>query len=141
MEAYLDFLLDNPFLSTLLVITIILIFVVELRRFNQGFKEISPQEAVYIINNEDAFLLDVREDTELQQGIIPNSKHVAASIFNKRFSELNISKDLPVITYCKTGARAPSVCNFLKKRDFQNVYNIKGGISAWVEDSLPISKI
>ena len=33
--------------------------------------------------------------------------------------------------YCKSGKRSAKVCEYLNNNKFSNIYNLKGGISAW----------
>ena len=74
MDVYLNFISNNPILFLLFFIILGFIIFNEFKSFTQKFKNISPQDAVFLINK-DAFILDVRESSELSQGIIKNSKH------------------------------------------------------------------
>ncbi|CAN5582157.1 hypothetical protein BH11BAC2_BH11BAC2_23750 [soil metagenome] len=50
----------------------------------------------------------------------------------------NISKTIPVIIHCRSGARSAAAINELEKRfGFENLYNLKGGILAWVKEIDP----
>ena len=71
MEDYLNFISNNPVLFILFFVILFFILYNEYKTLTQKFKNISPQEAVYLINK-DAFILDVRETTELSQGSIKN---------------------------------------------------------------------
>ncbi|MAW34818.1 MAG: hypothetical protein CMQ81_01835 [Gammaproteobacteria bacterium] len=75
MDVYLNFISNNPILFLLFFIILGFIIFNEFKSFTQKFKNISPQDAVFLINK-DAFILDVRESSELSQGIIKNSKHI-----------------------------------------------------------------
>ena len=76
MEAYSDFVSNNPVLFILFFVILVFIIFNEYKTLTQKFKEISPQDAVFLINN-DAFILDIRESTELNQGVIKNSEHIS----------------------------------------------------------------
>ena len=88
MDRYTEFIVNNPILFLMLAIIIGLIIWTELRRFTRGFKEISPIEAVQLVNHENALMLDIREDAELNQGKIAGSKHIPLSILKQRLKEL-----------------------------------------------------
>ena len=75
MDVYLNFISNNPILFLLFFTILGFIIFNEFKSFTQKFKNISPQDAVFLINK-DAFILDVRESSELSQGIIKNSKHI-----------------------------------------------------------------
>ncbi len=59
---------------------------------------------------------------------------------DKRLGELDKFKDKPVIVVCQSGNRSSSTCNALTKRGFEKVYNLSGGISAWEQAGLPVTK-
>jgi rhodanese-related sulfurtransferase len=43
-----------------------------------------------------------------------------------------LSKDIPVIIHCRSGARSAAVVNALEQQyGFTNLYNLKGGITAY----------
>jgi hypothetical protein len=60
MEAYSNFVSNNPVLFILFFVILLFIIFNEYKTLTQKFKEISPQDAVFLINN-DAFILDIRE--------------------------------------------------------------------------------
>ena len=139
MDVYLNFISNNPILFLLFFIILGFIIFHEFKSFTQKFKDISPQDAVFLINK-DAFILDVRESSELSQGIIKNSKHINFSSVKTSLDSIKKYKNKPIIVYCKSGARSTSISNILTKNDFDEVYSLKGGFDAWISDNLPISK-
>ena len=62
MDAYYNFILNNPVLFILFFVILSFIIFNEYKTITQKFKDITPQDAVFLINN-DAFILDVREST------------------------------------------------------------------------------
>ena len=139
MDVYLNFISNNPILFLLFFIILGFIIFHEFKSFTQKFKNISPQDAVFLINK-DAFILDVRESSELSQGIIKNSKHINFSSVKTSLDSIKKYNNKPTIVYCKSGARSASISNILTKNDFEEVYSLKGGFDAWISDNLPISK-
>lgn len=135
-----SFIADNFILFAALGVIIALILRFEIKRATRGFKDVSPSEAVQLINKDDAVLLDVRESNELAQGSIRNAKHLALSVLKQRVDELKSYADKPVITYCKAGNRSSEACAILKKHNFTNVMSLKGGIEAWKVANLPVVK-
>ena len=139
MDVYLNFISNNPILFLLFFVILGFIIFHEFKSFTQKFKNISPQDAVFLINK-DAFILDVRESSELSQGIIKNSKHINFSSVKTSLDSIKKYKNKPTIVYCKSGARSAPISNILTKNDFEEVYSLKGGFDAWISDNLPISK-
>ncbi len=140
MERYIEFVTNHPMLMLGLVAILGMILWTELRRFTRGYREISPMEAVQLINHEDALVLDVREDAELAQGRIRGAKHIPMSVLGKRVEELKAYRERPVITYCRSGARSGQASALLKKHQFQKVFNLAGGLLAWENANLPKSR-
>lgn len=105
-----------------------------------GIDSLTPALATLKINREDAILLDVRESGEWTAGHIPNARHITLSQLEKRLSEIEKYKTRPIIIYCASGNRSSSACNTLKKAGFEQVFNLAGGIAAWGDANLPVTK-
>ena len=90
--------------------------------------------------NDDALVLDVREDKEWAEGHIPRAKHIPLGKLGERLAELDKFKGKPVLVNCRSGHRSARACGILKKAGFETVYNLEGGIIAWEKSNLPITK-
>ena len=139
MDVYFTFISNNPVLFLLFFVILGFILFNEYKTITQKFKNISPQDAVFLINN-NAFILDVRESSELDQGVIKNSKHINFSSVQTSLDSIKKFSDKPTIVYCKSGTRSAAISNMLSKNSFLEVYSMKGGFEAWVSDNLPIVK-
>ncbi len=140
MQEYIEFASRNILLFVALAAVLVLIIVTELRRATKGYKEVLPAEAVRLINKEDALVLDVREANELGQGTIIDSKHIALSALPDKIASLPKDKDKPILVFCKMGNRSSQACKLLLKNSYTNVFGLKGGLTSWVNDQLPITK-
>lgn len=89
--------------------------------------------------NDDALVLDVREDKEYAAGHIPKAKHIPLGQLGKRLQELDKFKGKPVLVTCRSGHRSARACGMLKKAGFETVYNQAGGIIAWERANLPVT--
>ncbi|HMM47008.1 MAG TPA: rhodanese-like domain-containing protein [Thiobacillaceae bacterium] len=89
--------------------------------------------------NDDALVLDVREDKEYTAGHIPKAKHIPLGELKRRLAELEKFKDKPILVTCRSGSRSAHACRTLKKAGFQTVYNQAGGIIAWERANLPVT--
>jgi len=90
--------------------------------------------------NDDALVLDVREDKEFAAGHIPKAKHIPLGQLSNRIKELEKFKGKPVLVTCRSGQRSARACGMLKKAGFETVYNQAGGIIAWERANLPVAK-
>ncbi|MDO9221913.1 MAG: rhodanese-like domain-containing protein [Thiobacillus sp.] len=90
--------------------------------------------------NDDALVLDVREDKEFAAGHIPKAKHIPLGQLASRLKEIEKFKTKPVLVTCRSGQRSARACGMLKKAGFETVYNQAGGIIAWERANLPTTK-
>lgn len=104
-----------------------------------GIEEADTLKATRLYND-DALVLDVREDKEYASGHIPRAKHIPLGQLAGRIKELDKFKGKPVLVTCRSGQRSARACGMLKKAGFETVYNQAGGIIAWERANLPIVK-
>jgi len=122
------------------VALLIAVFINEFKQAAKNFSSLTPAGAIQLMNNEDAVLLDVREPAETVGGKIAKAIQIPVSSVGQRVGELDKHKDKNIIVYCKTGARAGIACRELDKAGFEKVYSLSGGITAWQEANLPVSR-
>jgi rhodanese-related sulfurtransferase len=103
-------------------------------------RQVSPAEATLLINREDAQVIDVREPGEFSAGHLPAAINIPVGKLGERLSELEKFKSRPVIVCCAAGMRSNQACRELKKNGFESLYNLTGGLDAWVGASYPLSK-
>jgi len=90
--------------------------------------------------NDDALVLDVREDKEYAAGHIPKAKHIPLGQLAGRLQEIEKFKGKPILVTCRSGHRSARACGMLKKAGFETVYNQAGGIHAWERANLPVTQ-
>ena len=105
-----------------------------------GAKEIDAQQAVRLINYENAVVLDVRDDSDYASGHLPDSKHIPQELVKERLGELEKYKKKPVIVIFFSGLRAAQTGVTLHKNGFERVFNLNGGIDGWKRENLPLVK-
>ena len=135
-----EFSTNHPMLAVAFIVLLIAVFFNEFRMASQRFSSLTPAGAIALMNNEDVVLLDVREPAETTIGKITRAIQIPVGSIAKRIGELNKHKDKNFIVYCKSGARAGIACRALNKAGFEKVYSLNGGITAWQDAHLPISR-
>jgi rhodanese-related sulfurtransferase len=88
--------------------------------------------AEQLANDDNAVILDVRTDAEVEERHIPNSKHLDiynAGEFMEGAKQMDPSKNYYV--YCRSGGRSGQACAILNSLGFKNTYNLMGGITEW----------
>jgi rhodanese-related sulfurtransferase len=111
-----------------------------LLRFVSPVREVGTHDATRLMNDENALVLDVREDKELAAGRLPNAVHVPMAQLATRAGELARSAKRPVIVYCDRGLRARGAAGVLGRNGFERVYLLRGGFRAWRDAGLPVQK-
>lgn len=99
-------------------------------------KEISVTELKSKIdNNEDFQLIDVREQYEIDIVTI-NGEHIPMGEIMSNLDK--VAKDKMVIVHCRSGARSAAIVNALEQQTgAENLYNLTGGILAWIDEIDP----
>lgn len=93
---------------------------------------IHPDEAAA---DQDAILLDVRDDTEWRFGHAPTATHMAMREIPARLAELDRSRR--IVCVCRSGNRSAHVTAFLRHHGYDAV-NMTGGMSAWASFGHPL---
>jgi hydroxyacylglutathione hydrolase len=97
-------------------------------------RQVTPLEAGHLAAG--TVVLDVRNDAELGEGMIPGSRH--AMLGELLWTVAVISRDTPVVTVCAGGYRSSLAASLLEKAGFQDVGSLVGGIGAWVQAGMPL---
>jgi adenylyltransferase/sulfurtransferase len=83
------------------------------------------------------FLLDVREPWEWSIGNLEalGARLIPLSDLAHRLQE--VPRDRPVVIYCRSGQRSETAARQLMEAGYPAVYNLRGGVLAWVRDVDP----
>jgi len=99
---------------------------------------------------QNAPIYDVRRPEEWRQtGVIEGSKLLTfvdargsmIADFLPRFTRA-VGKDDPVILICRTGNRTSALARHLvEKMGYTNVFNVRNGITQWIRDERPVTRL
>lgn len=112
----------------------------EILRRVRGVNTLNAAEALRLINDQDAWVVDIRDVGEYKEGHIPQAHHIPFSALRERWGELTKAGAKPIIVYCRNGTTSQSACALLKKNGIANVHSLNGGLPAWQDAHLPISR-
>ena len=104
-----------------------------------GAAALSTADAVRLINQEKAVLIDVREPAEFAAGHAAGARNVPLSTLDSA-KGLPTNKALPLVLVCASGARSSRAVAQLRKAGYGSVHSLAGGTEAWRTASLPIEK-
>ncbi|MFN2308717.1 MAG: rhodanese-like domain-containing protein [Gammaproteobacteria bacterium] len=136
----LEFVANHWILSGAFVTLSALIILNELRQRLYGVTQLGAHDATRLMNTDEAVILDVREDSEYKQGHIASALHIPLGQLGQRLKELDKHRGHTLVTYCHTGGRASKAAALLRKQGFEDIRTLAGGIVAWQNANLPLTK-
>ena len=139
MDKLVEFVGNHPLLCIIfggLLVTLFWTFVQTVR----GIKPVDPSLATQMINHDNAVIVDVRGENEFHEGHIVNAIHVPADYVQEHLRKLEKYRDNPIILIGGTGQSSNKAGAQLKQQGFKDVCCLGGGISAWRDANLPLTK-
>ena len=95
-------------------------------------------------------IYDIRRPEEWRQtGVVANSQLLTfvddrgrvRPDFMPRFTSA-VRKDDPVVLICQTGGRTSTLARYLvEQMGYTQVYNVRDGITRWIRDDLPVTRL
>ena len=79
--------------------------------------------------NTEVYLLDVRTPQEYFQARLAGAHLIPIDKFMNRINEVPV--DRPLMIYCAVGARSSQVAEYLARKGYPEIYDLRGGIEAW----------
>lgn len=101
--------------------------------FMNSIKEIDAPELAQWVKeeNQNIRFIDVRGMNEIAAGTVPRAEAVPLHTLPVKVNELK--RDEKLVFICRSGARSAQACMFLQQHGFENVFNLRGGMIAWVQ--------
>lgn len=86
-------------------------------------------------------LLDVREPGEVSAGKIEADDYMSIprGLVEMQFIRKVKDLDKPVVIYCLKGSRGALAAEALTDMGYKNIYNLQGGLLAWIAAGHPVS--
>lgn len=135
----LSFAGDHVYLFVALALVLLALIANEVHGRLRGEKRLTAGEAVRLINDSDAAIVDVRAPGDFKRGHILNAINIPAAKWQERIKELPKDKSRPLVVYCALGTAAPQMASELKKLGYGTAFALKGGINGWQADGLPVT--
>jgi glyoxylase-like metal-dependent hydrolase (beta-lactamase superfamily II)/rhodanese-related sulfurtransferase len=97
---------------------------------------LTPHQFEELRDREDLQIVDLRNDSERADGVIPGATSIPLAELRRRKDELDPAR--PTVLYCAGGWRSSVGASLLRASGFDDVSDILGGYAGWVA-SLKIS--
>lgn len=101
---------------------------------------LSPTEAVQCMNREKGVVVDVCGRDEYAQGHIKGALNVPLDQLEANLGQAVKNKSTPLILSCASGMRSKRAQAIAQKLGYEKVHSLQGGLKAWKEANLPVTK-
>ena len=139
MDRVLDFASHHPWLATATVVLAALVAVYEMRMRSEGLRSVSPQELIRLMN-QGALVLDLRPAEQYQAGHLNGARQMSGEQILSAGDTLKKHKEKTVVVYDDSGSLGAAAVRQLSAQGFSRVFTLRGGLSAWRADNLPLSR-
>ena len=92
------------------------------------------------MNREKGVVIDVCSSAEFAESHIKGAVNVPLDELESRLAATVKNKSTPLILVCAAGARSKRAQAVAKKLGYEQVHSLQGGLQAWKEANLPITK-
>ena len=130
-----QFIVQNALLIIIAVIAAVSLAMplINTRRFGPM---VSSEQAVSLINKQNALVVDVRAQKDFKRVRSATSVNIPANEIQNRLGEL--SKDRTIIVVDNSGNMSAAASKLLRGVGFTKVYVLDSGLVGWMRDKLPL---
>jgi rhodanese-related sulfurtransferase len=139
MEQIVEHVSRHPWLVSGAIFAALLVIAYEIRVRQRNFGAVSPQDAIRLMN-QGALVLDLRKQDEYAAGHITGAKHMASDQILTAGESMKKYKEKPLLVYCESGSVGGAAARQLAEQGFTKAFTLRGGLSAWRAESLPVTK-
>ncbi|NGM86664.1 rhodanese-like domain-containing protein [Parapusillimonas sp. SGNA-6] len=103
-----------------------------------GGKSVGVQEAVQLANQKQGVFVDVRSHDSFKSGSIPQARNVPEADMPAKLGTL--PKNKPIILVCDQGRDSARIAGKLRKQGYAEAVCLEGGLRAWIQGGMPLSR-
>lgn len=138
MEKFIQFVINHWMLWLALVVVLILLIYEETKGKLLGIKQLTAQDLTLMINRDQAVVIDTRDVAAFNQGHIIDSLSIPANELPSNLKKLDKYKEKTIVLVDNTGQSSAAMMQ-LKKHGY-NAVVLAGGLNAWRNQGLPVTK-
>jgi rhodanese-related sulfurtransferase len=139
MDHLAQYIQLNHWLVAATAVVLVLVIVFEIRAQGENLTTVSPQDAIRLMNR-GAVVIDLRAPEQYAAGHLAGARRLDGEQILKAGDTLKKYKQKPLIVYDESGSLGTSAARQLKRLGFEQAFNLRGGLSAWRADNLPLEK-
>ena len=137
MDRVIEFSVNHPLLIAALVVVLAALVANEIMNFRRSRNALDVVEATRLYNRDEAVFVDIRNENAYQTSHLPGAVNIPMEYLDQRQDRLKRLKDRSIVVYCDSGQRTLKAVNALKALGWAEVHQLRGGLNAWREASMP----
>lgn len=137
MQPIIEYAGHHPFLFGGMLLLFAIVFVYEMRIARRKGVDISPAEAVALING-GAQAVDIRAFAQFEKGHLLDARNMPLADFDQHMPALEKLRDRGILIYCENGTTSIKAVEKLRERGVTGVKSLRGGLNAWRGENLPV---
>jgi len=139
MSTLIQFVIRHWALSLVFVAILIALFIEEAKGKKSIKNNLTPTDAVTLINHEHAIIVDIRSEIKFKEGHIINAINIPALSLTQQMAKLKKYQKRPLLLCADPGQRTQPIEKELKEKGFEKIYALAGGIQAWSNADFPLT--
>ncbi len=140
MSQLVEFIGNHPFL-VMLFMTVLFLFLFTLYKDkSKAYQNVNIDQMTRLVNQQNAQVVDIRPKEAFDQGHIVNAINMPLEDITSGKAKVDKLKKKPVVVYCQVGKSSQTASQKLTDAGLEQVFNLQGGINAWISEKLPLSK-
>lgn len=140
MHQLLEFIVNHWILNGIFIVLLIVLVFEEARAQGMGRFGLSPQALTHLMNRESPLLLDMRDHKSFKEGHIIGSVNLPHESLEHDFKKYEKDKSQTIVVICTEGQKAAIFAGKMRKKGFENMHILSGGIGAWKTAHMPLVK-
>ena len=139
MDRLIEYFGHHAYLATAALAMVALVAAYEMRIRGQNIAAISPQDVIRLMN-QGALLIDLRPPEAFAAGHVAGARQMTGDQILKAAETLKKHREKIVVVYDDSGSLSASARRQLTAQGFTKAFNLRGGLTAWRSENLPLSK-
>lgn len=141
MAQLVEFIGNHPFLVAMFFAVLFLFLHSLYKEKNKSYRNVNVDQMTRLVNQQNAQVLDIRPKDAYAQGHIVNAINMPLEDIKSGNAKVSKLKKKPVVVYDQMGKTSTTASQELTTAGLEQVFNLQGGINAWIGEKLPLSKI
>jgi Rhodanese-related sulfurtransferase len=139
MPQLTEFVLHHIPLFAAFGFVLLLLAANELHGMRSAGPRVNAVDAVRLINDRNALVVDVRPAGDFRKAHLVNAVNLPLAQLRQQIQVLAKERERPVIIYCGFGNSSMEGARVLRQNGFGEVYSLRGGLSGWMSNNLPVT--